>query len=219
MSAGRDPMVKVNTGHITYGRLYHTLYDRFQAEARAVVAGIVPAGSSVLDMACGTGELCFELAASKRCRVMGLDMSCKMIEFARKRNRCRQVHFVHGDGANLAFLEDDTFDYAAIMFLLHEVHRSKRTAVLSEALRVAPKAIVVDAWVPLPHNLPGLAWRTVELSFGLRHYRVFSDYLSAGGLDGILADPHIHGLVALRRVFWHGCREVVVLERQTQVAV
>lgn len=214
MSASRDPLAKVGTNHLTYGGLYHALYDRFQAEARGVVADIIPAGSRVVDMACGTGELCFELAASGNCRVVGVDMSWRMIEFARKRNRYSNVHLVRGDGADLAFLEAGTFDYAAIMFLLHEVPRSAQIAVLNEAMRVAPRAVVVDAWVPLPRNLYGLAWRIVEASFGPAHYRVFTDYLSAGGIGGILADPRIGASVVRRRVFWHGCREIVVLERQ-----
>lgn len=211
----RGSLIKREKSHITYGGIYHALYDRYQVEARGVVVGIVPAGSTVLDMACGTGELCFELARSKNCDVVGVDVSSRMIEFAQGRNRWEQVRFLHGDGADLTSFQADAFDYATIMFLLHEVCRDKQVAVLNEALRVAPRAIVIDAQVPLPRNLHGLGWRLVEFSFGLAHYRVFADYLAAGGIDGILADPRLQTSISRRWGFWHGCREVVMLERKS----
>jgi len=167
-----------------------------------------------LDIACGTGELCFELAALKRCQVVGLDLSQRMIEFARKRNRYDTVRFLHGDGADLANLEPQIFDFATILFLLHEIPRQIQIAVVNEALRVARKTIIIDSLAPLPKNLHGIALRIVEGIGGPQHYRSFANYLAAGGISGILAKVDISVTVVQRSVFWYGCRDMAVLESQ-----
>jgi ubiquinone/menaquinone biosynthesis C-methylase UbiE len=214
MMTSRQPAVTTDGGRFTHGAIYHALYDRPLAEARSLVVDLVTEGSSVLDIACGTGELCFELADRKSCHVVGIDLSGRMIEFALKRNRHDTVRFVHGDGSDLSAFEAGAFDYATVLFLLHEVPRQKQIEVLNEALRVAQKVVVVDSQVPLPRNLHGIALRVVEVSGGPKHYRSFADFLMAGGMGGILADPDIRASVVRRSVFWHGCREMVVLEAQ-----
>lgn len=88
--------------------------------------------------------------------------------------------------------------------------------MLNEALRVARNVVVVDSQVPLPRNLHGIALRVVEASGGPEHYRPFADYLSAGGIGSILADSRVVAAVTQRSVFWHGCREMVVLGRQAK---
>jgi SAM-dependent methyltransferase len=212
-------MIAEDKGRFTHGAFYHTLYDRPLAEARKAVVDLVPEGSSVLDIACGTGELCFELALRKNCQVVGVDLSRRMIEFARKRNPSTQVRFEHGDAIDLAEVAPDTFDFTTILFLLHEVPRAQQVAVLNEALRVARKAVVVDSQVPLPWNLHGIALRAVEASGGPAHYRSFADYLAAGGIGGILNASRVKASVSQRSVFWHGCRELVVLEGKAQAAL
>ncbi len=210
--------VVTDTSRPTYGRVYHALFDPPLAEARRVVVDLVPPGATVVDIACGTGELCFALAAEKGCRVVGVDLSRRMIDFARKRNRHDTVRLYHCDAANLTGLEPSVFDYATILFLLHEVPREKQIAVLKEALRVARLVVAVDSLVPLPRNLHGIALRVVEASGGREHYRPFADYLAAGGISGILTDPRLGAAVVRQSVFWHGCREMVILAGQTDAA-
>lgn len=41
-----------------YGAIYHRLFDPQLSEARQIVVDLIPEGSSVLDIACGTGLLC-----------------------------------------------------------------------------------------------------------------------------------------------------------------
>ena len=113
----------------------------------------------------------------------------------------------------------DSFDIATILFLLHEIPYEKQVLVLNEALRVARRAIVVDSRVPLPKNLHGIALRIVEALGGPGHYRSFADYLAANGISGVLADSRVRASVAGHSVFWHGCREMVVLERQVKTSV
>jgi SAM-dependent methyltransferase len=204
--------VRDDGSRFTHGAFYHALYDRPLAEVRRCVVDLVPRGSTILDIGSGTGELCFELAARKECRVVGVDLSRRMIEFARRRNRHDSVRFVHGDASDLADMEPGMFNYATVLLLLHELSRDKQVGVLKEALRVAREVIVVDSKAPLPWNLHGVALRMVEVSGGREHYRPFSEYLASGGIPGTLADSRVRTSVVHHSVFWHGCRELVVLD-------
>jgi len=212
------PARTTDLSRFTHGAVYHALFDRPLAEARRVVVDLVPDHSMVLDIACGTGELCFELAAHKACRVVGIDLSRRMVEFAQKRNRFENVRFMHGDATDLADFESCVFDYATVLFLMHEIPRHKQVEVIKQALCVAPKVVVVDSTAPLPRNLHGVALRIVEASGGREHYRPFADYLAAGGIGNILADPGVKASVAQRSLFWHGCRELVVLDREPKTS-
>ncbi|MBN2243069.1 MAG: class I SAM-dependent methyltransferase [Acidobacteria bacterium] len=208
------PLVAGQGGsRFTHGAVYHVLYDRPLAETRRAVVDAIPASSRVLDIACGTGELCFDLATRKGCQVVGVDLSPRMIEFARKRNRSPEVRFDLGDGTDLAHLGEDSFDIATILLLLHEIPLEKQMIVLNQALNRARRVIVVDSHVPLPKNLHGLALRIVEASGGPSHYRYFADYLASGGIGGILEKSSARATVTARSVFWHGCREIATLDR------
>jgi SAM-dependent methyltransferase len=68
-------------------------------------------GSSVLDVASGTGASACFLAAHKGARVIGIDASDSMVERAKKRAACRGLHveFRRGDAHALPF-EDGVFD-------------------------------------------------------------------------------------------------------------
>lgn len=66
-----------------YGPIYHKILNPTLAEARQVATNFIPEKSSVLDIACGTSVLPLE---QKRCRVVGLDLSLRMLEFAQRSN-------------------------------------------------------------------------------------------------------------------------------------
>jgi ubiquinone/menaquinone biosynthesis C-methylase UbiE len=106
-----------------YGWLYHRLFDPPLAEAREVAMDLVGDGSSVVDIGCGTGLLCSALRVRKHCRVVGIDLSLRMLDFAKERNRFDDVTFVHLNAADLSGLGDRSFQYATILFLMHELAR------------------------------------------------------------------------------------------------
>lgn len=123
---------------------------------------LVPEGSSVLDIACGTGQLCFALKAKKNCRVVGIDLSFRQLRFAEKSSSSDEVTFLHLDAANLVGIEDHSFDYATMLFLMHELTKEQQARVLMEASRLADKIVIIDSVVPLPKNLSGRGIRLVE---------------------------------------------------------
>ena len=56
-----------------YGKIYNKLLDPLIKPARKVLVDCIPADSSVLDIGCGTGLLCFDLKREKGCQVVGID--------------------------------------------------------------------------------------------------------------------------------------------------
>jgi len=76
----------------------------------------IPAGSEVLDVACGTGNLAIPLARSG-CVVTGLDIAPNLLEQARERARTEDldVTFIEGDAEQLPF-PDASFEAVVSMF-------------------------------------------------------------------------------------------------------
>jgi len=200
-----------------YGRAYHVLFDRALDASRSAVVDLVPAGASVLDIACGTGDLCFALRREKRCRVVGIDLSPRMLDFATKRNPYDDVSFARRDATNLESFGPGTFDFATVTLLLHELPRDARVRALNEALRVAHRVIVADWIVPLPLSFEGLSVRLIEWA-GRHHYHNFKDYLARGGLDGVLKDLEPQVEVEHREVLRRTCREIVAFSRRRQAS-
>ena len=99
--------------------------------------------TKVLDVACGTGDICFEILKYHSVSVTGLDLSQNMInlanEKANKRNQAN-VTFIHGDAENLP-LESNSIDYLTISYGFRNI--SNYEIALSEFYRVLkPKGIL-----------------------------------------------------------------------------
>lgn len=197
-----------------YGAIYHRLFDPQLAEARQITVDLIGEGSSVLDIGCGTGLLCFALREQKHCRVVGIDLSLRMLEFARKSNPFQDVTFIHEDAANLSAFGDHSFDYATMLMIMHELPRSQQIRVLAEALRVANKGVIIDAVAPLPKNAGGIGIRIVEATFGHDHNPNFKAFLANGGIRGMLEGGSLSINVEYSSVFWRNCRQVVVIAMQ-----
>jgi ubiquinone/menaquinone biosynthesis C-methylase UbiE len=196
-----------------YGPIYHRLFDPQLAEARRVAVDLIAEGSSVFDIGCGTGLLGVSLAAQKKCRVVGLDLSLRMLAYARRSNPRPEVTFVHGDATDLSGYADRSFDFATLLMLVHELPASQQALVLRGALRVARRVIIIDAAVPLPRNAGGIGIRIVEGTFGRDHNPNFRAFLGRGGIGGMLGESAGPIAVDHRGVFWRSCREVVVVHR------
>jgi ubiquinone/menaquinone biosynthesis C-methylase UbiE len=194
-----------------YGSVYHRFLDPLLAEARRVAAGLIPPGSSVLDIACGTGTFCFLLKKERGCQVAGVDLSMKMIDFARRSSPYPDIRFLHEDATDLRVFADISFDCCTILMLMHELTRAQRAGVLKEALRVARSAIIIDSVASLPRNAGGLGIRLVEATLGRDHNPNFKAFLAAGGIASIFEDCGRPVSVVRRIEFFRGCREAVVV--------
>jgi demethylmenaquinone methyltransferase / 2-methoxy-6-polyprenyl-1,4-benzoquinol methylase len=85
---------------------------------RLAAASVVRAGDSVLDAACGTGDLAVADAKAGAGKVTGLDFSEQML--ARARRKAPDLSFVRGDLLALPFA-DGTFDAATVGFGVRNV--------------------------------------------------------------------------------------------------
>ncbi len=198
-----------------YGSAFHRMFDPPLSEGWRVAANLIADGSSVLDIACGTGAFCSVLVEKRHCRVVGVDLSLKMLEFARKMNSSPDAAFYHADATDLSTFADISFDYSTILNLLHEVTSEQRAAILKESLRLAPKSIIADWTSPLPPNFMGFATSTVEATFGHDHNRNFREFQASGGLNGMLKELSLPIKVEYRCTFNRNCREALLVSRDS----
>lgn len=154
------------------------------------VAGLGP-GSSVLDVACGTGEASCILAERHGCRALGVDALLPPLRHASSKaglsSRRRSAAFARGDGERLP-VRDGVFDLAVCIGSPHlvgvpECWREMRRAVrpggwliMSDAVLTAeppPGGEGVPEW--LPTLLPFEAYRRMLEDEGLEV--VFSELM------------------------------------------
>jgi ubiquinone/menaquinone biosynthesis C-methylase UbiE len=134
----------------------------------AFVADIPPVRT--LDIACGTGWLTRLLQGE----VVGVDQSEAMLRIARE--RVPEARFVRAAVPPLPF-DNDSFDLAlAAHIYCHLEDEDERDEFVSEALRVAPRVIVIEQpWRP---GLAEETWEERTLRDGSRH-RIFKRYFTA----------------------------------------
>jgi demethylmenaquinone methyltransferase / 2-methoxy-6-polyprenyl-1,4-benzoquinol methylase len=112
-------------------------------------------GSTVLDVATGTGAVALELIRQKRCAVVGLDQSPEMLAVARTRLPS-DVRLVEGTADALPF-EDASFDALSFTYLLRYV--PDPAATLRELARVVrPGGTIAGLEFALPHGLWRALW-------------------------------------------------------------
>jgi ubiquinone/menaquinone biosynthesis methyltransferase len=119
----RDALASPEAKRVYVRRLFATIADRYDLitvllsygqdrrwKRRVVEMAAVEAGTRVLDLACGTGDIAFA-AARRGGAVIGLDVTQRMVELARGRSLATGVHvgFLVGDMAALPF-PDGAFD-------------------------------------------------------------------------------------------------------------
>ena len=101
-----------------------------------VAAELIPAGSTVLDVGCGTGGEAIFLARSGFAAI-GVDVSEKALEIARARAEAAgvEVSFRRADAADLP-LADRSIGFATDRGCFHVVARDRRAAYAREMHRV-----------------------------------------------------------------------------------
>jgi ubiquinone/menaquinone biosynthesis methyltransferase len=124
-------------------RLFSTIADRYDLitrllsygqdarwKARLVAMADVAAGERALDLACGTGDLAFAVAA-RGARTVGLDITHRMVQLARQKSGTAQ--FITGDMTSLPF-RSASFDLVTTGYGLRNV--PDLDAAIAEIARV-----------------------------------------------------------------------------------
>jgi methionine biosynthesis protein MetW len=122
----------------------------------AIIAANVDAGSRLLDIGCGNGDLMAALRDGKGCDARGMELDAANVSAA----MARGLSVIQGDAdADLATYPDAAFDYAILSQTLQTTRRPD--LVLDELLRIGKRAFV---------SFPNFAqWRIrLALAFGGR---------------------------------------------------
>ena len=145
-----------------------------------------------LDVACGTGYLTQHLPGRKT----GLDASPTSLRIAAR--RIPHASFVESDALRLPF-EDGTFDRVFASHFYGHLEDAERGRFLSEARRVAPELVVVDA--SRAHADVDEEYQPRELNDGSR-WTVYKRYFTGEGLTAELGGGEIlhdgHWFVVVR---------------------
>ena len=128
---------------------YGVVAKNLEASALEFLARIpIEPGTRVLDVACGTGQMAFPVAAAGA-RVTGIDIAPGLIEQARARAESEgaDIRFDEGDAEALPY-EDGSFDL--VISLIGAMFAPRPELVASELMRVCRPGgrIVMGNWTP-----------------------------------------------------------------------
>ena len=118
------------------GWFYAQFIDRQKSRLRRKVTKSIPAGLSVMDIGCGTGGLCLDIA-ERATQVLGIDISAMQINVANKRrskSTNRNITFKQADAKNLTGIVEENFDIAIIVLMIHEIPPADRLTILKEII-------------------------------------------------------------------------------------
>jgi demethylmenaquinone methyltransferase/2-methoxy-6-polyprenyl-1,4-benzoquinol methylase len=188
-----DPYKKI-------AKLYDAFIGPLTSVLRAIGMKMFPPreGMDVLDVGCGTG-IHLELYQKAGCNVYGIDQSPSMLQVARNRLG-ESANLYMGDASNMPY-PDKEFDLIIFSTVLHEMPRSVRSAVISEAKRTLKEGgrILLIDFRPGPiRPLKGWLHKTIitflEFTAGREHFKNYRDFITNKGFytlistNGLLID-------------------------------
>lgn len=118
-------------------KAHNAFYDRPNT------LGLMPEvkGKSILDAACGPGKYA-EILISQGANLTGFDMSPRMIEFAKERNKDSGTFFLHDLTHPFEMLKNESFDIVLCALAMHYVQDWALT--IQEFYRVLkPKGLII----------------------------------------------------------------------------
>jgi ubiquinone/menaquinone biosynthesis C-methylase UbiE len=141
---------------------------------RAASLLAAPVGSSIIDVATGTGDQALEFA-KRHIDVTGVDLSREMLQRASQRIKpSLHLKFLRANATCLPF-KDRSFDNASISLALHDMPRQIEIDVLKEMRRVtkASGEILIVEYEDLSHGLKSVLSPFIRL-YESKYYRDFA---------------------------------------------
>lgn len=123
-----------------YGDLQGVINRAFIWRALVRSLASVPSGSRVLDVPCGTGQFCWDLAAAGY-SVTGMDVSTAMLDVAARQGSPDDVTLRQGDIFSLPF-DSKSFDAAICIRFTNLVSARWRISAIRELARVARVVVI-----------------------------------------------------------------------------
>jgi methionine biosynthesis protein MetW len=158
---------------------------------------MVPEGATVLDLACGDGELLADLIAAKHVRGSGVEIDQAAVE------KCigRGLSVFHGDlDAGLADYSDQSHDVVILSLSLQQLRRPRM--IVREMVRVGRLAIVsfpnfahwsmrrqllMDGRMPVTKDLPYQWWDTPNI-----HLCTIQDFRALCREEGLCIERELY---------------------------
>ena len=103
---------------------------------------ILPAHKNIIDLGCGTGALCSVLN-QRNLDVTGVDLSEKMLSFARGKKENNAIKFVQANILERTPFEDKSFDIAIASFVAHGLKAAERRRLYTEMKRIARHLVII----------------------------------------------------------------------------
>ncbi len=178
-----------------------------------------------LDLACGTGDVCFLLRKKyPDARITGVDLTDGMLQIARRRDRSKEICFLAAD-MNATGLPDASFDLITGSYALRNApDLPKALSEIARLLKPGGTAAFLDFAKPESPALQGLQYRLLHFWCGLWGGILHGDtrihsYI-ADSLKGYPDSKRLRGMfeevgmrVVLRRGFYFGVVEMVVVRK------
>ena len=116
---------------------------------KKVVSAIPKTAKDLLDLATGTGDQLFAVANARNLTsAIGVDLSCGMLEVARKKQKQNFIQFVEGDAQNVP-LENGSVDTVTMSFGIRNVpDPEKCLREMHRALRPGGRACILEFSLP-----------------------------------------------------------------------
>lgn len=184
---------------INSGFFYQKFIDPALSSIHDATVSNVPEVSNVIDVACGTGALAFNLAGKAE-KVTGIDISQEMITTAimsKQKQGITNVDFQVLDATELSCFKNDEFDVATISLAIHQFSPIIARQVIKELIRVADQILFIDYASPLPKNIYRPFINTIESFAGKEHSANFRAFQKLGGIPSYIDE---FGLVTIRKV-------------------
>lgn len=137
--------------------LYSTADVCAQREETLRLLGL-SVGETVIDVGCGPGFLCENMAdlVGPRGRVLGIDVSSDLVELARRRNRREWLAYEPGDAMRLA-APDQSFGVAVCAQVLEYIPDADRgMREMHRVLKPGGRALIVDT------EWDSVVWRSAK---------------------------------------------------------
>ncbi len=170
------------------GIFYDKIIAPNQDKMFSIIKNFIQEGSSVIDVGCGTGRLCFQL--SEKCtRVTGVDLSSKNIFVANKilnEKKISNVDFIHTDASDITRQISRKYDYSVITYAFHEMPPGVRTDVIKELKAISDKIIIGEYAVQKKSKFWNIVNEAVEFSAGKDHYKNYKLFLQSGGVYSLV---------------------------------
>lgn len=173
---------------MTEGTIYKFIIDPLLSGLRKAAAKMIPDNLHIIDVACGTGALAFELSR-KAHHITAIDTSESMINTANNSKvklGISNIDFKVADATKLYQFKENEFDIATISLAIHQFDTETGLLILNKLNRISKKILIIDYACPLPDNLYRNLTFFIERLAGREHFKNFKAYQKIGGVQAYL---------------------------------